>query len=230
MLKTYNPTDIAPPFGHYDHGVEAVDVSRLLHVSGQVGVAPDGTVPDDVAAQIECVWRNIEAVLADAGMTAANIVRTITYMLDADYVPLLAAARAESTWVPTTRPRQAPSSWPAWFGRSGRSRSTPSPWPERWSMRTEFHSSSWDSPGSSGIEWDRWDSPGSSGIEWDGIRRDRWDSPGSSGIEWDKWDSPGFGGIEWDIGGTSGIRWDKWDSVGQVGLIGTSGIRWDKRD
>ena len=93
MFKTYNPSEIVAPFGHYDHGVEAINVSRLLHVSGQVGVEPDGTVPDDVAAQIECVWRNIEAVLADAGMTTANVVRTITYMLDADYVPLLAAAR-----------------------------------------------------------------------------------------------------------------------------------------
>ncbi|MDE0388057.1 MAG: RidA family protein [Rhodospirillales bacterium] len=95
MFKTYNPAGIAGPFGHYDHGVEAVDVSRLLHVSGQVGTDPDGTVPGDVAAQIERVWLNIEAVLAEAGMTPANVVRTITYMLDADYVPLLAAARRE---------------------------------------------------------------------------------------------------------------------------------------
>ena len=95
MFKAYNPVGIAGPFGHYDHGVEAVDVSRLLHVSGQVGTAPDGSVPDDVAAQIECVWQNIEAVLAEAGMSTANVVRTITYMLDADYVPLLAAARRE---------------------------------------------------------------------------------------------------------------------------------------
>ncbi|MDE0048206.1 MAG: RidA family protein [Rhodospirillales bacterium] len=95
MLKTYNPAGIAGPFGHYDHGVEAVDVSRLLHVSGQVGTDPDGTVPEDVAAQIERVWLNIEAVLAEAGMTTANIVRTITYMLDADCVPLLAAARRQ---------------------------------------------------------------------------------------------------------------------------------------
>ena len=95
MLKTYNPAGIAGPFGHYDHGVEAVNVSRLLHVSGQVGTASDGTVPADVAAQIECVWKNIEAVLAEAGMTPASIVRTITYILDADYVPLLAAARRE---------------------------------------------------------------------------------------------------------------------------------------
>ena len=93
MLKTYNPSGIAGPFGHYDHGVEAVNVSRLLHVSGQVGSEPDGSVPDDVEAQIERVWLNIEAVLAEAGMSPANIVRTITYMLDPAYVPLLGAAR-----------------------------------------------------------------------------------------------------------------------------------------
>ena len=93
MQKTYNPGGIAGPFGHYDHGVEAVNVSRLLHVSGQVGTDPDGGVPDSVEAQIERVWLNIEAVLAEAGMTPANVVRTITYMLDAAYVPLLGAAR-----------------------------------------------------------------------------------------------------------------------------------------
>ena len=93
MQKTYNPGGIAGPFGHYDHGVEAVNVSRLLHVSGQVGTDPDGSVPDAVEAQIERVWLNIEAVLAEAGMTPANVVRTITYMLDAACVPLLGAAR-----------------------------------------------------------------------------------------------------------------------------------------
>ena len=93
MLKTYNPSAIVAPFGHYDHGVEAVNVSRLLHISGQVGVDPDGSVPATVEAQIERVWLNIEAVLAAAEMSAGNIVRTITYMLDAAYVPALAAAR-----------------------------------------------------------------------------------------------------------------------------------------
>ena len=93
MIKTHNPAGIAGPFGHYDQGVEAVNISRLLHVSGQVGVAPDGSISDDIEAQIEQVWFNIEAVLAEAGMTTANIVRTITYILDADPVPVLAAAR-----------------------------------------------------------------------------------------------------------------------------------------
>ncbi len=93
MIRTYNPDAIAAPFGHYDHGVEAVNVSRLLHISGQIGVDPDGSVPDSVEAQIERVWLNIEAVLEAADMSAANIVRTVTYMLDAASVPLLAAAR-----------------------------------------------------------------------------------------------------------------------------------------
>ena len=93
VLKTYNPSAIAAPFGHYDHGVEAVNVSRLLHISGQVSVDPDGSVPATVEAQSERVWFNIEAVLAAAEMSAGNIVRTITYMLDAAYVPPLAAAR-----------------------------------------------------------------------------------------------------------------------------------------
>ena len=93
MIQTYNPAGIAGPFGHYDQGVEAVNVSRLLHISGQVGVAPDGTIPDDIEAQIERTWLNIEAVLEAAGMTTANIVRTLTYILDTEPVPLLAAAR-----------------------------------------------------------------------------------------------------------------------------------------
>lgn len=93
VIKTHNPAGIAGPFGHYDQGVEAADIARLLHVSGQVGVAPDGSISDDIEAQIEQTWRNVEAVLAEAGMTTANIVRTVTYILDADPVPLLAAAR-----------------------------------------------------------------------------------------------------------------------------------------
>ncbi len=93
VIKTHNPAGIAGPFGHYDQGVEAVNISRLLHVSGQVGVGPDGSISDDIEAQIEQTWLNIEAVLAEAGMTTANIVRTVTYILDASAVPLLAAAR-----------------------------------------------------------------------------------------------------------------------------------------
>ena len=42
MHTFHNPEQIAGPFGHYEHGVETALPGRLLHVSGQIGVAPDG--------------------------------------------------------------------------------------------------------------------------------------------------------------------------------------------
>ena len=52
-----------PPFGGYVHAVEATAAQRLLFVSGQLGIATDGTVPDTVEAQTELVLANIEACL-----------------------------------------------------------------------------------------------------------------------------------------------------------------------
>jgi enamine deaminase RidA (YjgF/YER057c/UK114 family) len=93
MHKVYNPPGIAEPFGHYDHGVEADLHGRLLHISGQIGVAPDGAVPDGIEAQTELVWQNICAVLSEAGMTAEDIVKTNTYFMDRAHVPVLAKMR-----------------------------------------------------------------------------------------------------------------------------------------
>lgn len=93
MSTTHNPASIAGPFGHYDHGVEAPAGGRVLNVSGQVGVAPDGSTPDGIEAQTARVWENILAVLDEAGMGPENIVKTTTYMLDRAHVPVLAAAR-----------------------------------------------------------------------------------------------------------------------------------------
>jgi 2-iminobutanoate/2-iminopropanoate deaminase len=39
------PGTVAAPFGPYSHPVEVPEGSRLLYISGEVGVLPDGTVP-----------------------------------------------------------------------------------------------------------------------------------------------------------------------------------------
>lgn len=93
MAKVYNPTTIAQPFGHYDHGVEVSGGQRILQISGQVGTAPDGTTPKGIEEQTEQVWQNLEAILKEAGMNANHIVKTTTYLLDRDHVPVLGAAR-----------------------------------------------------------------------------------------------------------------------------------------
>ncbi|WP_309084390.1 RidA family protein [Chelativorans sp.] len=75
MLKSINAPDIAAPFSAYSHGVLVPGNSRLLFCSGQLGVAPDGSVPHGCTAQAELCFANIEAVLRQEGMNLSNIVR-----------------------------------------------------------------------------------------------------------------------------------------------------------
>ncbi len=93
MSKTYNPDGIAGPFGHYDHAVEVGGGGRILHISGQVAVDSDDTVPEGIEAQTARVWENLVAILAEAGMTSENIVKTTSYVLDRAHVPTLGEMR-----------------------------------------------------------------------------------------------------------------------------------------
>ena len=91
MLKRHIPKSVAPPFSPYSHGVEAPAAARWLHVSGQVGVTPEGKVLDGSEAQIEQAWRNVLSVLEAAGMGPRDLVKVTTYLINrAD----LATARA----------------------------------------------------------------------------------------------------------------------------------------
>jgi enamine deaminase RidA (YjgF/YER057c/UK114 family) len=59
---------------------------RLLFCSGQDAVHADGTPqhPGDMAAQLELALDNLEAIVAAADMTLANIVRLNVYATDVD--------------------------------------------------------------------------------------------------------------------------------------------------
>ena len=64
-MKIHNPPDIWPvpaQFQQIDsHAVETeLRNVRQLHVSGQVGVRPDGTVSSDVASQREQAIENVD--------------------------------------------------------------------------------------------------------------------------------------------------------------------------
>jgi 2-iminobutanoate/2-iminopropanoate deaminase len=58
--------------------------ARTLYCSGQIPLDPatGELVPGDIAAQTERVLRNVEAVLAGAGMTFADVVKTTVFMAD----------------------------------------------------------------------------------------------------------------------------------------------------
>jgi enamine deaminase RidA (YjgF/YER057c/UK114 family) len=80
----HNPTtvwSVPEPFrGIYSHAVELVAGTRMVFISGQIGVAPDGTLNADFDVQCEQAMDNVEALLAATRMTRANMVK-VTYFL-----------------------------------------------------------------------------------------------------------------------------------------------------
>ncbi len=78
--------DGSPPVeGAYPQAVEVVAATRWLYLSGQIPVAPDGSLAADFRGQGEQVWANVETQLHAAGMTLDNLVKVTTYLADRSY-------------------------------------------------------------------------------------------------------------------------------------------------
>ena len=80
MFKAMNPPGVRPPARHYIHSIELPPNCRVLSVSGQVGVRPDGTVPEGIAAQTEVCWSNVVGILRANGMGVGNIFKVVQYL------------------------------------------------------------------------------------------------------------------------------------------------------
>ncbi len=93
MPKTINPSTIAPPFSKYAHAIEVGAGSRLLHISGQVGVKPDGAMCETEQEQHEQAWRNLLAVLREAGYSPKDLIEVTVYVTGRSGVPLFRATR-----------------------------------------------------------------------------------------------------------------------------------------
>ncbi len=76
-----NPPSVRPPTG-YTHAVQISGDYRRLIISGQVGVALDGSVPSSGEGQIGQALANLRAVLTANGMTVSNIVKTTAFLTD----------------------------------------------------------------------------------------------------------------------------------------------------
>lgn len=105
-LIPHNPTEgVYATGGDWVHAMEVRCADRLLFVSGTMGLRPDFSVPATLEEQLECVWNNLRAILASAGMTTDNIVRLTTYLRDASYAEANAQARLAALGdrrIPTT--------------------------------------------------------------------------------------------------------------------------------
>jgi enamine deaminase RidA (YjgF/YER057c/UK114 family) len=100
MIRSLNPQSIRPPFARYSHGMEVPVGHKLVFCSGQLGALPDGTIPDGVEAQAEQCFRNIAAVLGEAALTLADIVRINAYVSAREHMAGYMAVRDRMVGTP----------------------------------------------------------------------------------------------------------------------------------
>jgi enamine deaminase RidA (YjgF/YER057c/UK114 family) len=80
-----NPWAWSMQFG-FSQGLIVEEGARVLFCAGQTSVDGEGNPqhPGDMAAQVALAADNLEAVLRDAGMSLANVVRLNFYTTDVD--------------------------------------------------------------------------------------------------------------------------------------------------
>ena len=80
-MKKVIATDKAPKaIGPYSQAIEA---DGLVFTSGQLGLVPEtGELAEGVEAQARQALENIKAVLAEAGLTMDNVVKTTVLLAD----------------------------------------------------------------------------------------------------------------------------------------------------
>ena len=96
MLMHLNPPTVVKPFSRYSQAVEAPANCRWLHISGQVGATPDGTILKGFEAQAKQCWVNIAAILTVAGMGVEDLVKANIFVTSTEVVAASRKIRDEA--------------------------------------------------------------------------------------------------------------------------------------
>ena len=79
--------------GPYSQGIAA---GQTVYVSGQLPIDPaTGAIPEGIAAQTAQSLKNIQAILAEQGMTLADVVKTTVFLADMNDFAAMNAVYAE---------------------------------------------------------------------------------------------------------------------------------------
>ena len=84
MPERLNPSAIAAPAGSYSHAILVKEPGGWLHIAGQIGMRPDGSLGEGVAEQADIAWQNLSAILQSAGMDVSHLVKVTTYLVEAE--------------------------------------------------------------------------------------------------------------------------------------------------
>lgn len=104
MNEFCNPPSLSRPNG-FTHVVKSTG-SAVLHVSGQVAYDVEGRIVGvgDLAAQVEQVYRNIEAALAAQGAGMRDVVKTTLFVRDMTPEKIAVIRRVRATFLSEEHP------------------------------------------------------------------------------------------------------------------------------
>lgn len=81
-MKVISTQNAPAAIGPYS---QALDLGGMVFVSGQIPVDPaTGAIPEDVQDQARQSLANLKAILAEAGLTMADVVKTVVFLADLD--------------------------------------------------------------------------------------------------------------------------------------------------
>jgi enamine deaminase RidA (YjgF/YER057c/UK114 family) len=86
---------IAKRIGTYSDAILVPPNVRWLIGAGTPGMAPDGTTPEGITAQAEQAWRNVVAMLEQAGMGVEHLVKVTHYLVRQEDIKPYVAVRAK---------------------------------------------------------------------------------------------------------------------------------------
>ena len=80
MKKVLATTAAPAAIGPYSQGI---DLGSIVFCSGQIPVNPStGEIPEGIKAQTAQAIANVKALLAEAGLTIENVVKTTVFLAD----------------------------------------------------------------------------------------------------------------------------------------------------
>lgn len=78
MKKVISTNNAPGAIGPYS---QAIDTGTFVYASGQIPINPaDGTIPEGITAQTAQSLANVKAILAEAGLTVDNVVKTTVFL------------------------------------------------------------------------------------------------------------------------------------------------------
>ena len=87
---------VAQKIGTYSDGVAVSGDAKWVFVSGTPGMLPDGTYPKGITAQAEQAWKNLRAILAEAGMGIKDLVKVTHYLVREEDIKDYVVVRARN--------------------------------------------------------------------------------------------------------------------------------------